>query len=315
VTTEEVTKEDEIVEENGKEAEDLVDKTAPAIKLEIYEGPLYEPEGNICYYIIKVIVTGNPIPDIEFSEDCSDGSLGDNMAQVNLYNPNETYTFTATATNEVGKAADSIMLDWGIYKYIEEINNIEYLYNNGNYIDAYNQANNILNNSEFISMSNQNDVNKIENIRNNSYNNSKDIVGANYKNFNLSTSDTPSWWNKDIYTAFEEYLFTLSVSMCKMGGTNLYCNFYVAAYTGEYPSESDIYLIPHYVDDSCLRAYVELYPTKIVDIAREGATYTINKYGHSIVVSVTSVHETPYTMEGDEVSSLWDNLAVSITIN
>ena len=86
---------------------------APTIELTICEGPLYEEDGGICYYRIKATVTGNPEPVIEFSEDFSDGTLGDDIAQVNLYDPGETYTLTAIATNTVETAEDSIDITWG----------------------------------------------------------------------------------------------------------------------------------------------------------------------------------------------------------
>jgi hypothetical protein len=86
---------------------------APTIELTIHEGPLYEEDGGICYYRIKATVTGNPEPVIEFSEDFSDGTLGDDIAQVNLYDPGETYTLTATATNTIETAEYSIDITWG----------------------------------------------------------------------------------------------------------------------------------------------------------------------------------------------------------
>jgi len=89
------------------------EKEAPTIKLEIYEGPLSAGGDSICYYRIKAIVTGGPTPTIEFSKDDSNGALGKYIAQVNLYDPSEIYTLTATATNSEGSASDSIEISWG----------------------------------------------------------------------------------------------------------------------------------------------------------------------------------------------------------
>jgi len=87
-------------------------KTAPAIKLEIYEGPTYSPADNVCYYRIKANVTGEPAPDVTFSKDDSNGSWGKYKVQTNLHQ-DETYTLTAIATNSEGSDKDFIELNWG----------------------------------------------------------------------------------------------------------------------------------------------------------------------------------------------------------
>ncbi|MBC8387059.1 MAG: hypothetical protein H8E13_03295 [Actinobacteria bacterium] len=100
-------------EDNGEEDEGEGEKEAPTIKLEIYEGPIYKPDGDICYYRIEAIVTGNPDPEVEFSKDDSEHAWGPLRVQVNLHDPSETYTLTATATNSEDKDSDSIDLSWG----------------------------------------------------------------------------------------------------------------------------------------------------------------------------------------------------------
>lgn len=102
--------EEEIDQEEKDEGEV---KEAPTIKLEVYEGPLYSPDDNICYYRIKAVVTGTPEPGIEFSRDDSNGVWGKDKAQVNLVDPSDAYTLKATATNTEGSAVYSIDLSWG----------------------------------------------------------------------------------------------------------------------------------------------------------------------------------------------------------
>jgi hypothetical protein len=89
------------------------DKEAPAITLEIYEGPTYSAAGNICYYRVQAKVKGKPAPTVTFSKDDSGGAWGSKKVQVNLNDPSDTYTLTATATNSEGSAEDSIELSWG----------------------------------------------------------------------------------------------------------------------------------------------------------------------------------------------------------
>jgi hypothetical protein len=87
-------------------------KTAPTIKLNIYEGPSYSQADNVCYYRIEAKVTGEPAPDVTFSKDDSNGSWGKYKVQINL-NQDETYTITAIATNSEGSDKDSVELSWG----------------------------------------------------------------------------------------------------------------------------------------------------------------------------------------------------------
>lgn len=109
----EIPKSDEVEETEEEILEQEEQKEAPTITLEIYEGPVYSSADDICYYRIKAIVTGNPAPVVEFSKDDSGGVWGSKKVQINLGDPAETYTLTATATNTDNTAADSITLSWG----------------------------------------------------------------------------------------------------------------------------------------------------------------------------------------------------------
>jgi hypothetical protein len=80
--------------------------TKPTISLSIIEGPT--KSGNMCYYRIKATVTGSPTPSISFNKDDSNGNLGSNVAQINIYSEDESYTLSATTSNSAGSATDSI---------------------------------------------------------------------------------------------------------------------------------------------------------------------------------------------------------------
>jgi len=92
------------------DADDAV-KEEPTISIAVYEGPALE--GSICYYRIEATVTGSPNPSVSWSKDDSLGSFGNKKAQVNINNPGDTYTLTATATNSEGSDTASIDLNWG----------------------------------------------------------------------------------------------------------------------------------------------------------------------------------------------------------
>jgi hypothetical protein len=110
---EEVADEEEVTEEEEEEAEEVAeeDMEAPTILLEVYEGPTLS--GNICYYRVKAKVTGNPTPEVKFSKDDSNGAFGEFKAQINLNDPADTYTLTATATNSKDSDTASETFDWG----------------------------------------------------------------------------------------------------------------------------------------------------------------------------------------------------------
>jgi hypothetical protein len=115
----ETTEEKETINEIGgdKPGQEQIEKkvlnTSPTIELEVYEGPLYSEAGDVCYYRVKAVVTGNPQPEVNFSKDDSLGWLGPLRAQVNLKRNEGSYTLTATAENNLGKASDNLTLSWG----------------------------------------------------------------------------------------------------------------------------------------------------------------------------------------------------------
>jgi hypothetical protein len=117
VAEEEVAQED-YKESTGEEEEQIEEETqaakeAPTITLEIYKGPIYSSSDDVCYYRIKAIVSGTPAPTVEFSKDDSNGAWGTKKVQININDPSDTYTLTATATNSEGTATESINLSWG----------------------------------------------------------------------------------------------------------------------------------------------------------------------------------------------------------
>ncbi|MCL5072240.1 MAG: hypothetical protein M1308_15315 [Actinobacteria bacterium] len=97
----------------ASDTEETAASGAPTINLEIFEGPTYSAGDDICYYRVKAIVTGDPVPAVSFSKDDSAGVWGPLKAQVNLTRNSPNYTLTAIAKNSAGQAMDSITLNWG----------------------------------------------------------------------------------------------------------------------------------------------------------------------------------------------------------
>jgi len=107
---EESPEEEEEIEEETPEQEEQ--EEAPTITLEIYEGPVYSQADDVCYWRVKAVVTGVPAPQVQFNRDDSNGAWGSKKAQVNLVNPTDSYSLSATATNSAGVTTDSISLSW-----------------------------------------------------------------------------------------------------------------------------------------------------------------------------------------------------------
>ncbi len=110
---------DDAGDENGEDDPDDQDDDgddgeaeAPTIDLVIYEGPILSADG-VCYYRIRADVTGEPNPDVVFSRDDSNGAWLPKKVQINLSDPADSYTLTATATNSEGSVPASITLTWG----------------------------------------------------------------------------------------------------------------------------------------------------------------------------------------------------------
>jgi hypothetical protein len=81
----------------------------PTIELQIHDGPNYSESDDMCYYQIEATVTGTPDPIVEFSTNNNINSLENGIVEVGV-NAGDSYTLTATATNDSGTATASITL-------------------------------------------------------------------------------------------------------------------------------------------------------------------------------------------------------------
>lgn len=100
----------EQTQQQGQQAQD--EGSAPTITLEIIEGPLYSAEDDVCYWRIEATITGDPLPGISWSRDDSEGTLGENISQVNLHRDSPEYTLVCTAKNSVDTVTEQITLAW-----------------------------------------------------------------------------------------------------------------------------------------------------------------------------------------------------------
>ena len=84
---------------------------APAIELEVYDGPDYSESDDICYYRVEATATGFPDPEVTFEDDDNVNPLGSGRVEVGV-EVGDSYTLTATVTNPSGTASASITLLW-----------------------------------------------------------------------------------------------------------------------------------------------------------------------------------------------------------
>lgn len=97
--------------ETQAEDEQDTEEGFPTLNLVVYEGPVVVSEGELCYFRVRAIASGDPYPAIRFSRDDSNGAWGRNIAQINLA-LGQSYTLAATATNDVGTETKNITLSW-----------------------------------------------------------------------------------------------------------------------------------------------------------------------------------------------------------
>lgn len=93
--------------------EEIAAGNIPTIKLEIFEGPIYSADADICYYRVKAVVNQSQEAVVSFSKDDSAGAWGLLKTQINLTRNTPSYTLTAMARNSAGQALDSMTLNWG----------------------------------------------------------------------------------------------------------------------------------------------------------------------------------------------------------
>ena len=110
ITEEETPEENQQQENQGQVSEG--DLFPPELSISIYEGPLYSAADDVCYYRIEAELYGNPYPELTWSKDDSNHTLGWDKAQVNLKR-GESYTLIATATNSESTVTRELPLSWG----------------------------------------------------------------------------------------------------------------------------------------------------------------------------------------------------------
>jgi hypothetical protein len=97
-----------------------IEREAPSVELEIYDGPDYSESDNMCYYRIEAIVSGTPDPEIEFDTDDNVSPLGSSRVEVGVEAGN-SYTLTVTATNIAGTSTASIILSGECGEQVAEV--------------------------------------------------------------------------------------------------------------------------------------------------------------------------------------------------
>jgi hypothetical protein len=86
-----------------------IQREAPTVELEIYDGPDYSESDNMCYYRVEAIISGAPEPEVEFSDDDNVSELGNNRVEAGV-EIDGSYTLVVTATNAAGTATASVIL-------------------------------------------------------------------------------------------------------------------------------------------------------------------------------------------------------------
>ncbi len=174
--------------------------------------------------------------------------------------------------------------------YITKINNINHLNQNGDYINAYNQANNLLNNDTFIASVFQEDVDRLTSIKNSAYNSGKGIPG-NSVSFNLYASN--NWQTQYIKNIFGGNLYKVNFSGWSHAAIKpskkISCVVSIEDYS------INLILISRgdltYTDsgDNMVNADRNKYPHAVVDVARNGQSYSFNAQNRTFIATIDSI--------------------------
>ena len=89
----------------------IIEPKKPQINLEVFFGPEYAQDNNICYFRVRAHLTGDPFPAVKFNRDDSNGAWGTNVAQINLAK-GESFEIVCIAENSAGSASSALNLHW-----------------------------------------------------------------------------------------------------------------------------------------------------------------------------------------------------------
>jgi hypothetical protein len=81
----------------------------PSLNLEVYDGPDYSSQDNMCYYRIEAIAEGEPDPVVEYTLDSNVRDIGSGRVEVAV-EIGGSYTLKATASNSYGIASSTTTL-------------------------------------------------------------------------------------------------------------------------------------------------------------------------------------------------------------
>jgi len=82
---------------------------APSLKLEIYDGPDYSSQDDMCYYRIEAVAEGEPDPVVEYTLDSNVRDIGSGRVEVAV-EVGGSYTLKATASNSYGSSSSTTTL-------------------------------------------------------------------------------------------------------------------------------------------------------------------------------------------------------------
>ncbi|MHB8276975.1 MAG: protein kinase domain-containing protein [Candidatus Humimicrobiaceae bacterium] len=173
--------------------------------------------------------------------------------------------------------------------YIAKINEIEGVLNSGNIIEAYNSANKLLNSSDFASVVFQEDINKLKNIKNKAYDQGKNIVGNN-GSFNLY--EKSGWQSKNINNIFGVKMYEIEFTGWNKAQDN--ANKFISfAVDINWEAKSILLtgdrLILTKSGENLLNYTRRENPGVLVDIARNGQSYTVSAENRNFVITINSM--------------------------
>jgi len=190
--------------------------------------------------------------------------------------------------------------------FLDDTNNIKNLNSEGNYLEAYNKLNMLLDDPDFNSIVSIEEINELSEYKDIIYSNGKDFVSENsIIKFSAYTDDGAI---ESINNIFGESLYKVwfeSMGIAS-GNTDRYTDYIITIFKDKITiggSEGDLILyssenlVNSVTGKSALSESKDDYPDAIVEVAKQGEVYSINKFNRTFIIEVNSVKTSSYWFE------------------
>ncbi|MBM3709784.1 MAG: hypothetical protein FJW61_05125 [Actinobacteria bacterium] len=175
--------------------------------------------------------------------------------------------------------------------YLSKINDLQNVLNNGDILSAYSQANELLKASDISKVISSKDLNRLKSIKSTAYDQGKHIV-ANNVSFNLYESS--GWQNKNINNIFGVKMYQIGFRGWNFATDNPSASIsFAISISNNYTVKAILFttnnLIATKTGSNLLSLEKSENPGALVDVARNGKSYTVSAENRNFVITINSM--------------------------